>query len=330
MIDLSQAIISEADFDKKQLIEPSLFFCPAFISRRGERGKYLEGTGGSTAIILGYIMLALGLALLLDAYELISLGESKNPPVYVVYLNVLTDPMAIGFILWGKSHEKKRKILEKNKILKPNSPWFGDYIWEDDGIRDDSARNLMGSSIALYFGFWILIPLGWAIYSGWANFSMIVQWIIIGISTWVLYVYIRIIILAICEAYIFFNHGSSKLQFIKFPFLLSERFKGKLENLPENLSRMTLDLRFIIEEHEQHGKNYTFKFFQLFKQTKVLTKVPQQWDGSLLIEWELPNRNDFFTNLNAHPSQYWELEVRAETPRIDYYGRFLLPIYAKP
>jgi hypothetical protein len=48
------------------------------------------------------------------------------------------------------------------------------------------------------------------------------------------------------------------------------------------------------------------------------------------MEWPLPNDAELSTQLNGRPAKFWELEVKAKTPGVDYHERFLLPIYAKP
>jgi hypothetical protein len=46
------------------------------------------------------------------------------------------------------------------------------------------------------------------------------------------------------------------------------------------------------------------------------------------MEWDLPNEADLTTALSQRPARFWELEVRADTPGVDYHSRFLLPVYA--
>jgi hypothetical protein len=44
----------------------------------------------------------------------------------------------------------------------------------------------------------------------------------------------------------------------------------------------------------------------------------------------LPTDDDLNSGLSERPAKFWELEVEAKTPGVDYHERFLLPVYAKP
>ncbi len=48
--------------------------------------------------------------------------------------------------------------------------------------------------------------------------------------------------------------------------------------------------------------------------------------GEIPISIRLP-QGDFSNRLLDTPRRYWELEVKAETPGIDYHAAFLLPVY---
>ena len=52
--------------------------------------------------------------------------------------------------------------------------------------------------------------------------------------------------------------------------------------------------------------------------------------GSFAVEWPLPTQGQWTTTLSERPARFWELEVKADTPGVDYHSRFLLPIYVRP
>ncbi len=329
MIDLSQATTSETDLERKQLFEP-LKWCPPILEQRAAKGKLLKGMD-NLFFIAGFMFLGFGITLLLDSYNVISLEEERIlPPSISIYMNILFIPTAAGFFISGWSVMRNKKILEENKNLKPDSPWSWDFVWNPDGVRDDLVEQLFGRAWMLFYGIGIMGPLSWMIIVYGSGFYGTYFLLMMSIIIFMDLIFIAAVLLFTYQSLKYLKYGISKIKFLDFPFFLQGEIKAQLNNLPKKISQMTLDLRFIQEEHIYKGKDYICKYFQLYKETKTFVEVPEKWDGVLLIEWELPSQQEFATTLNKQPSNYWELEVKAETPGIDYHSRFLLPIYAKP
>jgi len=328
MIDLSQAVTSEPDFEKKQIFEP-LKFCPPILQQRSAKGKHLEGYD-TASLILGIVIIAGGILLLLDSYELIDMGGNQYSPAIAIYMNILGGSLGGGFIFWGWAEIRNRKKLEINRTLKPESPWYWDFDWKIEGIRDDLAEQLFWRAWMVVFGLGLFGPVSWMVFFSdhveWQGF----YWLVASIFIFVDLIFAAAVSLLVYQNLKFFKYGIPKIKFLEFPFFSENKIRAQLDNLPKTFSRMTLELRFIQEEHEAHGESYIYKFFQLFKEAKVFMEVPRQWDGRLLIDWQLPDKPEYVTCLNAHPSRYWELEVKVETSGVDYHSRFVLPVYAKP
>jgi len=128
------------------------------------------------------------------------------------------------------------------------------------------------------------------------------------------------------------RYRNSQLRYQEFPFFLGGKVTGQVTHLPKTFTRMTLNLRFVEEMYsKESGHNgFGYKFFQLYKETKTLESPPTLWNGNLHINWQLPDDLTMSTALNQQHARYWELEIKADTPGIDYHSRFLLPIYVKP
>ena len=328
MIDLSQAITSEPDFDKKQNFEP-LKWCPPILQQRSAKGKHLEGIE-SQVLVVGVLTLVGGILILLDAYEVLSLDDEPFPPIIAICFNIFTLIMGTGCIYWGWMEKRKRKMLDTNKLLRPGLPWFWDFDWKQDSVRDDLGEQLFWRAWMIVLALGVFVPVSWLIFfdesTDWKGF----YWLIASMFIFVDLILIVAVVLLIYQNLKYFKYGISRLKFLEFPFFPENNIKVQLDNLPNTFSRMTLELRFIEEEHLQSGDNYTYMFFQLFKQDKVFYDVPSEWDGVLLIDWQLPDKEELVTSLNSQPTNYWELEVKAETSGVDYHSRFLLPVYAKP
>jgi hypothetical protein len=173
----------------------------------------------------------------------------------------------------------------------------------------------------------IFAPITWMIFFIESTSYGFAYWLIASIVVLIDIICFAGLILVVYEILHIIKFKSPKLRFQKFPFFLGNRVKGRLASLPKTFDRMIIDLRFIEEVHEQRGRNYIVKFFQLYGETKMIEKSPLGWDGILSIDWTLPDNPEFNTTLNEQPSKYWELEVKAETTGLDYHSRFLLPVY---
>ena len=69
--------------------------------------------------------------------------------------------------------------------------------------------------------------------------------------------------------------------------------------------------------------------YQLFHESRTLKGREVAPSGKLSIEWNLPGDLEFVSTLSERPARFWELEVKADTPGVDYHSSFLLPIYAR-
>ena len=103
------------------------------------------------------------------------------------------------------------------------------------------------------------------------------------------YTFITSLLSIIQESVRYSKYQNSQLRFQKFPFFLGGKIKGQVTHLPKEFSQMTLDLRFIEEVHDlvnaaAFENHFNFRFFQLYKETKVLESFPSIWDGTLHID----------------------------------------------
>ena len=93
-----------------------------------------------------------------------------------------------------------------------------------------------------------------------------------------------------------------------------------------------MDMRFVEEQYETRGsgKNRSQQVicYQRYHENRTLKGKDISPSGTLSLEWDLPNEAELTTSLSHRPARFWELEVKADTPGVDYHSRFLLPVYA--
>ena len=129
----------------------------------------------------------------------------------------------------------------------------------------------------------------------------------------------------------FIKYGNSRLRFNSFPFYLGDKLSVVLVGLPSQVNEVQMDLRFVEEQYEIRGsgKNRSQRVicYQLYHENRTLKGKDISPSGTLALEWDLPGEPELTSALSHRPARFWELEVRAETPGVDYHSRFLLPVY---
>jgi hypothetical protein len=133
----------------------------------------------------------------------------------------------------------------------------------------------------------------------------------------------------------YFKYGKSRLRFARFPFRTGQAVDAGLEVGPRmaDATSLRLTLRCIEEVLRSRGGGQdrsTTRTLYLLHEVKQELK-PGQFDATsgaaIHIHIPLP-AGDYASCLSRSPRRYWELEVKAETPGIDYAARFLLPVYS--
>lgn len=109
--------------------------------------------------------------------------------------------------------------------------------------------------------------------------------------------------------------------FIGQPLLLTLQLPRALEGRFEQLRCV---LRQAEQLWEQRGEQSSLSTYELWRDERCFT--PEEVQRELTLEFELPPESPT-TELHGDRVHFYELEVSAETPGIDYQQLFLLPIY---
>ncbi|NIS88089.1 MAG: hypothetical protein GWN88_24995 [Nitrospinaceae bacterium] len=133
----------------------------------------------------------------------------------------------------------------------------------------------------------------------------------------------------------YFKYGRSRLLFQSFPFFLGSSLAVTLEGLPprEKLERLSLNVRFIEEKYVTRGRygnrDARVECYEVYADSRELAADALPRHGRLNLEWNLPDDPSLLSNLSSRPARFWELEVEAEIPGVNFHDRFLLPVYAR-
>jgi hypothetical protein len=136
----------------------------------------------------------------------------------------------------------------------------------------------------------------------------------------------------------FLKYGESYLRLNHFPLFLGDKMDVTLQTFKTIPGLTTMDaiLRCVEEKYEIRGTgdNRTSKVvsYQIYAEDIKINQahIYQAGQLQLPLTFVLPLDKEFETCLSCRPAKYWELEIKAKTPGIDFLAHFLLPVYAKP
>jgi hypothetical protein len=286
---------------------------------------------GWPSFIFGLPFAGMGTFILLMGLGKIEIDPGKvHAPMWIIALFGLLFLLAgLSFIWHGLDGVRRKAKIKIDKTTRASSSWLWDYEWQALGISDNKLKKVLHGLIMLIVVGAFLAPFHW-----WAFVS----------DEGVLMVKIMVVffdlVFGLGGGYyflsnlaLFLKYGNSRLRFSSFPFLLGDKLSVVLVNLPADINQLQLDLRFIEEKYEtrQRGNSKESRVvcYQLYHEERILKDREVVPSGKLSLEWDLPNEPDMTSTLSQRPARFWELEVKADTPGIDYHSRFLLPVYAR-
>jgi hypothetical protein len=220
--------------------------------------------------------------------------------------------------LWNMSHGKQKLS---------NRPWLWDYPWQASGMTDNKLQESLTSVVALAVFVTFLAPFNWIAFLSDSG----------GIFWQVLTGLIDVIILVGVGGYLlkkvgqFWTFGNGRVSFQEFPFFLDQTMSLTIERLPIDISTVQFNLRCIEEAYEirKRGRKQEsiVVCYQIYHDTQTIRGELINETGQLRCSWNLPDDKHLTSTPSERPATFWELEVRAERPGLDYHSRFLLPIY---
>lgn len=222
-------------------------------------------------------------------------------------------------------------ILLKSEPHPDTPAWQKDYAWNTRVLRDELPKKALSNlGLALFIGA-IAAPfhaLAWGENFPISAFIALVLCVLDGVVLYFLglglYRFMQVA-----------KFRDSRLLLDGCPFYLGESVKvrwvpgqalGHFEKLEFNLHFYQQRL-----ERDTDGESgVTQATYELFRHT-LMVDGPGRSDtvGEYPLELKLPPDAALTTRLNAPTASFWELEIRANTPGIDYCAAFLLPVYSR-
>jgi hypothetical protein len=297
---------------------------------RGRQPRQPGGVRTRVGVVLGVVFVGFGLLpiALIEVFP----DRAGDAPVWLVRTICSLFVLVGAFLAVQQSRAVKRQArVDRLRKLHPDEPWRWDHPWRPDGIEDDSRRKILGAVIGSVFFALLLIPFNWvAFVAREASFIFGPIALLLDLLLACLVGYtVKLIVRRL-------KYGPSRLRFERFPFHLGETL-DVLFSPPRNLDQfnsLTLTLRCILDKktrvkrrnsteikvrsHERWAKSQTIEGPGRF----------QQVQGGMRIPFELPDE-DLETRISDESPQSWELEIKANTPGVDYEATFLVPVYRR-
>jgi hypothetical protein len=289
-------------------------------------------TGGGCLIIFALPFIAVGVfvSLLSLGYLPIKAETSNDAPQWVLTaFGGVFAAAGLALAFAGAAGMARSRGARMRKEEHPLEPWYWDHAWDSKGATSGG----IGPAIHTFLTF-VFLEAFLSIFHWWAFSSeekIIPLMIFVG-----LFDLIALAILggAIYQLFQYFKYGSSRLHFARFPFRPGDSVEAGLEAGRKIVTapKIALTLRYIEEVMETTGSGKNRSTTQVLyclhevKQELVAGQFDAGSDLEIPISIRLP-RGDYSNRLLETPRRYWELEVKAETPGIDYDARFLLPVY---
>jgi hypothetical protein len=220
--------------------------------------------------------------------------------------------------------------LEKRRALHPGQPWLAEGSWDPEGTSDRPRTTLLAQFVWTAFLSVFLAPFNYFVFV--APQKDIPFWVkgLVGFFDLIPVLMLVGIVTTLWHAA---KYGGSYLRFGSFPFHLGGTLDVRLSTRRPigSFETMTCTLRCIEERTElrrtSRGGSSRTVADQLWAEERILNSSFAAFDGGIPIAFRLPE-GDYGTRLAEAPVRYWELEVTAATPGLDFRAVFPVPVYA--
>lgn len=280
---------------------------------------------GGLAVLVALPFIAVGTYFALAGFGVLTLPGRAHAPLWVIGAVGVAFALA-GAVLCGHG---LRGLLAARRIRElrrrhADRPWLLDYPWDPSGVTDGGAARWGQALLGVLLVGALLVPMNW-----WAFFSDDSHFMVRAVVGFFDLAWLLAVAAFAYRFVQYLKYGTSSLSFGAFPFRPGGRVE--LGFSPNRFARLELVLRFVEEWYEAsgQGKHRTIhhRARELFRREWTLS--PPAGAREAAIAFDLPDEPELLTRLQADPRvRYWELQVSAAQPGIDFHAAYPLPVYA--
>jgi hypothetical protein len=275
--------------------------------------------------------MAVGVAVALIGFGVITVKTKSGnaPPMVLASVGGIFALAGFGLIWSGIKSIFEHKRISAAKALRGNTPWDYDYAWNPSGCLIEKGKQAVGSLWAFLFLGLFMVPFNWwAFYSNKANW---VVYLVVGIFDLILIAILFHGIYTLLQAA---KYGNPFLRFEKFPYFTGEKMTVFFEPSKPlgDFRAVEITLRCIVvrQVRVQTGKGSRMenRCIQIYADELKIDQAGSMGTEALPLSFDIPI-NVPGTSLLDDKIRFWELEIKADTPGVDFSAEFPLPIYHK-
>jgi len=286
---------------------------------------------GGGALVFGAPFVLVGGAVMLVGAGVIPVSVPKDVPLLMI------TSFGAMFFLAGAAlcvhgcigiarAARRRAILARF----PERHWMADHPWSEEGTVDSPLRKALGLVWPFFMFSVFLVPFNYVVFFSSAPSPFFVK-AVIGlfdlVPAWV----------ALYGIYLFLRwakYGAAFLEFHRFPFFVGEEVKVTFSTTKDigRIRSVSFSLRCIQEEVEEYRaegrREERVVAWQLYEDTRTFAGEGELHPHAEGVPLSFPLPGDVpGTSLSSTPPRYWELEVKADVPGVDFHASFLVPVY---
>jgi hypothetical protein len=281
-------------------------------------------TQGWLSVLLGLPFAAAGAVAIALAFRhgtIAGGGKLTFPPYAVVALGVSFVVVGLSFVVYGLVGVVRKSGLAALRARYPDQPWMVDYPWDRKGGRDEAPDEIARTLWFVAFMTVFLVPFHWVAFVSrerpfiFQLVTLLFDALGVGMLGRAAYLVARRV-----------RYGPSRIALGRFPIEPGTTAELILDDLSPAARALPIraTLRCVEERFEVRGTG----------KNRARVSVPSELyrdettiaPGEGRLRFDLP-ANVPGTRLAAQPPRYWELELAAETPGVDFGARFLVPVY---
>jgi len=213
----------------------------------------------------------------------------------------------------------------------PQDPWLADYEWNSEGTESREGASFLTYALGLTVAVCIMSIMNWVAFIKEAPFVIA---IVAGLFD---LLFLFIIGSAVRKTIAHAQHGKPTLEFGNFPVHPGQLLRVRITSNQalQEVTNFVARLRFVEERYETRGsgknRSQVVVCYNRYEDTRELDCIGarKMATGGLELEFMIPT-DARTTQLRGRPATYWDLELYAERPGLDFKHRFLIPIYDEP
>jgi hypothetical protein len=281
---------------------------------------------GGCAILFSIPFLAAGALIAVASTGAFGTEGMNAPPWVIAAAGAIFFFAGLFVAVHGVIGTARASAVRRRAALHPDEPWRADHPWNPREARYSAAAKALKGIPGMLFLCLFLTPFNYI-----AFFVEEVPWIVagvIGLFDLLVLLGFGVILYKLAQG---LKYGTGRLVLDRFPFFLGGPLEGRFKSgAPIEAESISLTLRCVQERYETRssGRNSQSRVvrYELWSESRSVG------GGSRVMEFpvsfQLPE-GELGTCLADRPPRYWELEVTAKTPGVDYHALFLVPVYKR-